>query len=333
MHSPRVYITDFKLFQKSVDKTRQHFNNQFYNFDADENYFSFEFVALDYDSMKNIKYKYKLEGFDENWINAENRYFSSYSNLKAGNYRFRVKAETIRGEVSKEAFLDFKVEKPWFLTFPAFLLYFLLFTGAVYLVIKLRDSVVINQKNKELKRLNNKLESANKELKELSTIDSLTNIYNRHYFNNKFQEFFNLSKRTETSISLIIFDLDKFKEINDNYGHLAGDQVLKTAALRAKNSLNRNTDFIARYGGDEFVIVLFDTNNKGAQKVIKKVKKSIESPMEFSINDKEIKLNVEVSFGLKTIIPNDDADFDQAINLADKELYKNKRRKKKEKRN
>ena len=333
MYSPRVYITDFKLFQKSVDKTRQHFNNQFYNFDADENYFSFEFVALDYDSMKNIKYKYKLEGFDENWINAENRYFSSYSNLKAGNYRFRVKAETIRGEVSKEAFLDFKVEKPWFLTFPAFLLYFLLFTGAVYLVIKLRDSVVINQKNKELKRLNNKLESANKELKELSTIDSLTNIYNRHYFNNKFQEFFNLSKRTETSISLIIFDLDKFKEINDNYGHLAGDQVLKTAALRAKNSLNRNTDFIARYGGDEFVIVLFDTNHKGAQKVIKKVKKSIESPMEFSINDKEIKLNVEVSFGLKTIIPNDDADFDQAINLADKELYKNKRRKKKEKRN
>ncbi|WP_166668723.1 ligand-binding sensor domain-containing diguanylate cyclase [Halanaerobium saccharolyticum] len=325
--SPPVYITDFQLFQKSVDKDRQIFNNQIYSFKADENYLSFEFVALNYDSPQNIKYYYKLDGFDDNWINAEDRYFSSYSNLKAGNYKFKVRAETIRGNLSQEAVLDFRIEKPWYLTLPAFILYILIFTAAVILIIKLRDSIIIHQKNQELETLNSKLAAANSELKEISTIDSLTKIYNRHYFNNKFKDLFALGKRSKTPLSLIIFDLDKFKSINDNYGHLVGDQVLKTAALRAKNILNRNTDFIARYGGDEFVIVLFDTEKSGAEQVISDVKKAIEKPMEIKLNGKNFDLQVKGSFGLKTIIPAADDNFNQTINLADQNLYKNKRNK------
>lgn len=322
---PPVYITDFKLFQKTVDKNMQNFNNQSYNFNSDENYLSFEFVALDYDDQENIKYKYKLDGFDEEWINAENRTFSSYSNLKTGDYRFKVKAKTIRSELSQEAVLDFKIKKPWYLTLPAYILYLLILILIAILVIRLRDSVIMRKKNKELKLLNNKFAAANKELKELSTIDSLTGIHNRHYFNNNFKGLFAISKRSKTPISLIIFDLDKFKNINDNYGHLVGDQVLKNAAARAKNVLNRNTDFIARYGGDEFVIVLFNTKNEGAQLIVNRVKKAIEAPMKIELNKEEISLKVRVSFGLKTIIPDSDDKFNQIINAADQDLYKNKK--------
>ena len=327
IESPPVYITDFQLFQQSVDKSRQHFNGEYYEFDADENYLAFEFAALDYDSPQNIKYTYKLEGFDQNWINAGDRYFSSYSNLNAGDYRFKVRAETIRGKLSQEAFLDFKINKPWFLTLPAFILYLLILILIVVLIIRLRDSIIIDQKNKELKILNNKFSDANKELKELSNIDSLTQIYNRHYFNNKFKELFAISRRSKTPISLIIFDLDKFKKINDNYGHLVGDQVLKTSALRTKNTLNRDTDFIARFGGDEFVIVLFDTDQEGALQVINEVKKNIENPIEVTINGDKTNLNIKASFGLKTLIPALEDNYNQIINAADQNLYKNKRNK------
>lgn len=113
------------------------------------------------------------------------------------------------------------------------------------------------------------------ELNELATLDALTRIPNRFHFNKVFEYSMNLSKRSGHPFSLILFDIDHFKQVNDQYGHLAGDEILKSlSALVAKNI--RKTDFIARWGGEEFVILLPETDLSSAVKLADMLRMKIE---------------------------------------------------------
>ena len=321
LQPPKVYINKFKLFQNSIGKENQYYNGQNYNFKADQNHLSFEFIALDYDSPEQIQYYYMLEGFDEEWIKSNDRYFAAYSNLDPGEYSFKVKAESIRGDMSDTVKLKFKISKPWYQTIFAYILFFIICFVLIILLLKIRDYFILSKKNEELERLNNKLESTNNNLEQISISDSLTKVYNRHYFNQKFDELFNLSKRSSTVISLAIFDLDKFKNINDTYGHLVGDSVLETTAARIKKVLNRKSDFIARYGGDEFVVVLYDTDLEGAKSVISQIKKSVNKNMRINFNGVELDLRITISCGLESLIPDKEDSFNDVIAAADKNLY------------
>ena len=323
--APPIYITDVELFQESIENGRQHFNDEYYKFKPDSNFISFEYVALDYDSPEKIHYSYLLEGFDDVWINAGNRYYTSYSNLPPGDYSFHVKAETVRGTVTDIASFDFEIDRPWYLTLPAYILYFMIFTTIILIIIKLREGYLLNKKNSELNQLNKKLEIANRELESLSFTDSLTGIYNRHYFNKKFKELLNLSIRGNTELSLIMFDLDNFKEINDTYGHQVGDKVLQMISQQASQVLQRDTDFIARYGGDEFIIVLYDTSLEGTMLIAKKLKKAIESPREIELEDNTIEKAVQVSIGVTNILPEQTTDTEEIIKKADQALYQAKK--------
>lgn len=322
--APPIYITDVELFQDSIENGKQHFNDQYYKFKPDSNFISFEYVALDYDSPEKIHYSYLLEGFDENWLNAGNRYYTSYSNLPSGDYNFHVKAETVRGTVTDIASFGFEIDRPWYLTLPAYILYFMIFTTIILIIIKLREGYLLNKKNSELNQLNKKLEIANRELESLSFTDSLTGIYNRHYFNKKLKELLNLSIRGNTELSLIMFDLDNFKEINDNYGHQVGDKVLQMISQQAGQVLQRDTDFIARYGGDEFIIVLYDTGLEGTKLIAEKLKKAIESPREIELDNNTIEKSVQVSMGLTNILPEQRTNIEEIIKKADQALYQAK---------
>ena len=115
----------------------------------------------------------------------------------------------------------------------------------------------------------------NKKLKYYATTDTLTGVYNRNYFYeiavNKLKECYTINK----PVSLIMFDLDKFKDINDNYGHLAGDVVLKKALESCKNILSEKY-YLGRYGGEEFVILLNDTNLEKALEIAESIRVAIE---------------------------------------------------------
>ncbi|MFW6301723.1 MAG: ligand-binding sensor domain-containing protein [Bacillota bacterium] len=322
--APPIYITDVELFQESIADGRQHFNDKYYKFKPDSNFISFEYVALDYDSPEKIHYSYLLDGFDDDWINAGNRYYTAYSNLPPGDYSFNVKAETVRGVVTDIASFDFEIERPWYLTLPAYILYSMIFITIILITVKLREGYLLNKKNSELNELNKKLETVNRELESLSFTDSLTGIYNRHYFNRKFKELLNLSVRGNTELSLIMFDLDNFKEINDNYGHQAGDKVLQIISQQASQVLQRETDFIARYGGDEFIIVLYDTSLEGTKLIAEKLKKAIEYPKEIDLEDNTINKTVKVSIGLTNILPEQTTNTEEIIKKADQALYKAK---------
>ena len=105
----------------------------------------------------------------------------------------------------------------------------------------------------------------------LSITDSITRLKNRMYFDHQYVREWRRAVRGQSSIAVLMLDLDKFKEFNDNYGHLAGDECLRMVARAMEGVIQRPGDFVARYGGEEFVMVLPDTSRQGAKFIAEKV--------------------------------------------------------------
>ncbi len=151
--------------------------------------------------------------------------------------------------------------------------------------------------------------------KELSEIDSMTRIYNRRYFNNKLAELLNLAKRYGRPLALIMFDIDRFKKVNDSLGHEAGDLILKELAAAAKENL-RTTDFFARYGGEEFMVIAPETNLETARELAERLRLKIQA------HDFHIGMNITISLGVAAA--NGDDTENSIIRRVDSALYRAK---------
>ncbi len=137
------------------------------------------------------------------------------------------------------------------------------------------------------------------EIYRLTTMDGLTQIYNRRYFEEALEREVSRSRRYERSLSLVMFDVDHFKQVNDRYGHLAGDHVLKQLASTLKTKLRRE-DVFARYGGEEFGLLLPEVDPEGARRLAEKVRRLVEKQhFEF---DKNV-IPVTVSLGVAMLEP------------------------------
>lgn len=151
-------------------------------------------------------------------------------------------------------------------------------TLAPFISIALKNSITSAEIKSEIqhsRKIKKRLEKANKKLKVLSNFDDLTNLPNRRYLFNYLEKTINLSVRQKNPLTLLIIDIDFFKEYNDNYGHIKGDYCLKTVSQILNNALRRKSDFVARYGGDEFVIILPNTEKSGAIKIMKEILEAI----------------------------------------------------------
>jgi diguanylate cyclase (GGDEF)-like protein len=166
----------------------------------------------------------------------------------------------------------------------------------------------------------NNIEAAyHDEIYRLTTVDGLTQIFNRRYFEETLEREISRCRRYERALSLVMLDIDFFKKINDTYGHLAGDAVLKEAAsvVRARS---RREDVLARYGGEEFGLILPEIDAKGAAVMAEKARKLIEKhPFVF---DGE-KISVTVSAGVSTLERKKD-DPAELVRRADEKLYEAK---------
>ena len=140
----------------------------------------------------------------------------------------------------------------------------------------------IEQTNKELLMLNEQLKEKNEKLLKSAITDELTGVYNRKFFEKRVVEEMEIADRANENISLIIFDLDRFKLVNDNFGHQFGDEVLKRTTQIA-GDLIRKTDFLNRVGGEEFAIILPNTNKTQAVFVAEKVRKALEDNKHFKV--------------------------------------------------
>lgn len=152
-------------------------------------------------------------------------------------------------------------------------------------------------------------------LNELVHIDPLTNCYNRRAFNGFLEHYTAQAQRHDTDLSLIIFDIDHFKKINDTYGHQAGDIVLQEISRMVSSSI-RKSDMMTRYGGEEFVLLLPNTPLISAVDLAEKIRYRIENHPVL-ISDKII--NLTASFGVSTL--GEFSDVCSFINSADKMLY------------
>lgn len=164
------------------------------------------------------------------------------------------------------------------------------------------------------------LEKANAKLAELSVTDRLTGLYNRGHWEECLQREFTRCRRYGSACSLMMFDIDHFKKVNDTHGHIAGDRVIQQTAEILK-TLARSTDIIGRYGGEEYCVVLVDTPADEAKLMAERLRASIESSR-VGYEDKEIQYTISLGISAFSETLND---HKQWIEEADQALYQSKR--------
>lgn len=163
-----------------------------------------------------------------------------------------------------------------------------------------------------------KLQTTEEALKKLANIDPLTKLYNRRYLFDMAKNIISLAKREQTKVSMLMIDIDKFKKINDTYGHAIGDEVIKDlASFLLKQT--RASDIVARIGGEEFVVLLPNTSKDSADKFADTLRAFVEKK-EVSINENK-SISFTISIGVSELDIENEIQIEEALARADKALY------------
>ena len=159
-----------------------------------------------------------------------------------------------------------------------------------------------------------------REMYESSTRDGLTGVFNRRYFNQKLRADISFARRHRIPLSLLMFDFDHFKRVNDTHGHRTGDAVL-TACATAMAKAIRTEDALARYGGEEFAIIAPATGRKGARALADRIRETVASQAVHAVDGSGAEVGITVSAGVATLEPGTKADVTSMIETADENLY------------
>jgi diguanylate cyclase (GGDEF)-like protein len=168
------------------------------------------------------------------------------------------------------------------------------------------------------------LKSQRDELTKLATVDGLTGIANRRSFDVALSREWRRLARTGQALSVILMDVDHFKQFNDNYGHAMGDDCLRQVARAAADAIKRPADLVARYGGEEFVVLLPETDLEGAKFAAEAIRVAI-AGLKIPHKASSAADHVTVSLGVAQAVPADSADQQALVEAADKQLYKAKK--------
>lgn len=282
-----------------------------------------DFAALEYGSPESIEYAYRLLGFDSRWqyLDSRNRTIT-YTNLDPGNYQLEIKSTNRYGLWSDTPrFVDIQVLPPWWQTPIAvlligilvFLLLFGIFRWRTYALHKRSEELLLSVKSKT-----QALQLANERLKVLTTLDPLTEVYNRRGFTENLSREFSRYQREQVPFSIILIDIDFFKKVNDNYGHESGDIVLKEIADVLRQS-TRSYDMLARWGGEEFIALLPNTKLPEAILLANKYRETIAEHV-FAVKQGET--SITLTAGVASIEEHKSAD--DCISQADRLLYEGK---------
>jgi diguanylate cyclase (GGDEF)-like protein len=178
------------------------------------------------------------------------------------------------------------------------------------------DQTVLEVTTKKLKIANNKLE-------DMSYTDSLTELYNRKYFNLVYDREIKRAKRTKSYITFMMLDIDLFKQYNDTYGHIEGDFALKSVAKVLTDILKRPSDFVFRLGGEEFGLLLVDTDDSNSANLARDICDGVRA-RENQHKASTVNEFVTISIGLVCCIADENLNEDSLLTIADSMLYKAK---------
>ena len=287
--------------------------------------------------------KYVIVYFDENYnILDFNKAFSKCFNIQSSELKNKKISDLMTNTSLDQLGLSIKSDKDYLrktITFkkdfvnnkihPDYNAYFFK-TNDYYCMIANRNSlektIIINQiakltnqltnESRELNRANDQLKKANKKIEHLLRIDELTKMSNRKHFMEFYKKIFARAKRHGNKIALIMCDVDNFKEINDNYGHDAGDKVLIALGKVFKKE-TREDDISARIGGEEFIVLSNNTSLKNSQKYAERIRKKVSE-----IKIDEVPRDITLSLGIACLKPGDTEE--SFLKRADQAMYQSK---------
>ena len=176
----------------------------------------------------------------------------------------------------------------------------------------------VQERTLELEVALRELSEKNRQLEEKNTLDALTGIRNRSYFDKKYTAEVRRSRREHTELSVVMIDIDHFKRVNDQHGHLVGDECIKFVAKTLQDALKRPSDNVCRYGGEEFALILPSTDLAGAHSLVEQVRQYIhDKPV---ITD-GLTIYLSISAGIATAIAQAQQADDALLACADQQLY------------
>jgi diguanylate cyclase (GGDEF)-like protein len=184
---------------------------------------------------------------------------------------------------------------------------------------RVRAMLRIKRLQDELDQKNRELEVANKRLRKLSITDGLTELFNHRHVHELLQEEFERSRRSEEPLAVTMIDLDKFKNVNDTYGHPTGDVVLYETA-RILRDTAREIDMVGRYGGEEFIVILPNTDEEEAAAFAERVRQAVEGHV-YRDDDSGVELRMTCSSGAATFPSQGVSTPEQLLKMADDALY------------
>ncbi|MGO4999104.1 ligand-binding sensor domain-containing diguanylate cyclase [Oceanisphaera sp. W20_SRM_FM3] len=282
----------------------------------------FQFAGLGFVMPERIEYRTLLEGFDEDWVlrGAENR--AEYTNLPPGDYVFRVAAGySYKDWDEQEARVSFTV-LPFIWQLPFFWgIIASLALVSLWLLSRLRLQLLISRSQELARQVAEKtqeLEFQAQEFERQARIDSLTGLPNRRAFDEGLIAAFARAKRSGKPVTLVVIDIDHFKHVNDTWSHGVGDQVLKIVGSIIRKEV-REVDLPARWGGEEFTLLLADTCLTDAQPICERIRLAV---MNHDYSHIDAKFRLTISLGLAQ--SNYLIDQDTLLANADLALYQAK---------
>jgi diguanylate cyclase (GGDEF)-like protein len=291
--------------------------------------FEVSFSAPSFVAPQQERFRYKLIGFDPDWIYSGGRRSAWYTNLPAGDYRFTVQAENNDGIWSNTgASFSFYLRPPLSRTPVAYAIYAMIALMFAWTIVAFRTRAltrhqmeltrIVTERTAQLEAEKAALEATRRELHIQATHDSLTGIFNRAAMLEHLQREISRATRDQTPLGVLIADLDHFKSLNDNYGHLCGDDVIRESADRFRSTM-RGYDIVGRYGGEEFLILFPGWDVSNAPGRVDDLLKSIRSrPFEVG----ECIIHLTCSIGVATFRPEvDSPSIREVLCRADTALY------------
>ena len=352
--APPVVFTEFSVFTKKVGINDHHKllsralnHTDSLTLNHTHSMVSIGYSALSYRDPEKNEYAYKLEGFDRDWRQAVNQRRAIYTNLPPGSYTFHVKASNNDGVWNHEGRqLSIHVLPPPWLSWWAYLIYATLIMILLVLFVRQQHNRVhrqqkinmlleakVEERTGELQQKHQELETAYSQLETVSACDPLTGLFNRRYLQNlvpldaaKVQRIYakdiHPSAKAELDLTFFILDIDFFKPVNDVYGHSAGDQLLIQISQCLKNTC-RESDCLARWGGEEFLVVSRYAKRNEALAMAERLRRSIEGH-KFKLPDgSEMSKTCSIGFASYPFIRENltALSWEQVVDIADKALY------------
>jgi diguanylate cyclase (GGDEF)-like protein len=289
--------------------------------------FTAEFAALDYSGPQDVRYSYRLDGYDRDWIAADPEHrLATYTNLAPGRYTLEIRGTNRLGVWSGRTLsLRMRAVAAWYESWWFRVLVALLVLGLMLWALKLRTAW-LERRQRELEIIvrerTSELSQANRALEEMSLTDPLTGLRNRRFLAQNIEGEIALARRQPNDLIFFLIDIDHFKQVNDRYGHRAGDEVLVQVRERLEEVF-RESDFLVRWGGEEFLAVTRGMKRDDAGDMAERVLRAVESRPFALADGTQLYKTVSIGFAAYPLdVRNPEAHtWWQVIECADAALY------------